>query len=82
MMNFINNLFNKKREESNQREYNITVVLKGETERRINATNWLYEIPKTNEILQYNGIRYRITRIVHHYKEGFKPYIEIEGSEI
>lgn len=65
-----------------KRDYNVYVILKGESERRINATYWLEVIPQMGEILQYEGIKYRIDRVAHHYKGGFKPYIEVEGSEI
>lgn len=37
----------------------------------------IYVLPRKGEILQYNGIRYTIEEIVHHYKEGFAPYIEL-----
>lgn len=34
-------------------------------------------IPRKDDILQWNGIRYRINEIVFHQKEGFRPYIEL-----
>ena len=47
------------------------------TNKKIKCNQTLYFLPRQGEILQYNGISYLIIGIKHHYKEGFKPYIEL-----
>lgn len=34
-------------------------------------------IPRKDDILQWNGIRYHINEVVFHQKEGFRPYVEL-----
>lgn len=45
-------------------------------------TRAIYIMPREGELFQYEGVRYHIDRIIHHYKEGFKPYIEFVVSEV
>ena len=39
-------------------------------------------LPRIQEKLFYNGREYLIKDVIHHYKNGFKPYIELIVDEI
>lgn len=58
---------------------NIYIRVKERSEEVVNP---IYILPRIGELFQYNGVRYRINEVVHHNKEGFKPYIELLCDEL
>jgi len=41
-----------------------------------------YTIPRIGEIIQYNGVRFKVLDIVHHYSLNFKAMLEFRCEEI
>lgn len=57
---------------------NDTVILTLNNGDSIDLEDYQFNaIPRKDDILQWNGIRYHINEVVFHQKEGFKPYIEL-----
>lgn len=57
---------------------NDTVILTLNNGDSIDLEDYRFNaIPRKDDILQWNGIRYHINEVVFHQKEGFKPYIEL-----
>ena len=62
---------------------NVKIVMANKTwEKSKEIILPLYVIPRVGELFQYNGIRYNIENVIHHYKEGFNPYIELIVRDI
>lgn len=71
-----------KRKTKNAVEFkNIRIYIRLDNQKSIEATRSMRIIPRKGEILQYNGVQYHINDIIHHYKEGFAPYIDLVCEE-
>ena len=61
-------------------QYNVYLNLQKENEENdenIKLDYFPMPIPNEGNHFQYNGILYLVKKVTYHYKEGFKPYIEL-----